>query len=58
MAEPTLNYRIWQRGLEWHWQVMSDLKRVLASGVAQSSAAARVAAFKYALNAETIPKPN
>ena len=39
MAEPILEYRIWQRGAEWHWQVMSDLHDVLASGIANSSAA-------------------
>lgn len=47
MAEPILEYRIWQRGAEWHWQVMSNLKDVLASGIANSSAAARIAAFNY-----------
>jgi hypothetical protein len=47
MAEPILEYRIWQRGAEWHWQVMSDLHDVLASGMANSSAAARIAAFRY-----------
>ena len=41
MAEPTLEYRIWQRGTEWHWQVSSKLKQVLKSGVANSSTAAR-----------------
>jgi hypothetical protein len=52
MAEPKLNYRIWQRGAEWHWQVMSELKQiVLASGVAASSAAARIAALTYASDA-------
>jgi hypothetical protein len=52
MAEPTLAYRIWQRGTEWHWQVMTELKLVLKSGIAQSSAAARVAAFTYCLQYE------
>jgi hypothetical protein len=48
MAEPTLDYRMWQRGSEWHWQVM-ELKLVLTSGVAQSSTAARAAAFRFVL---------
>jgi hypothetical protein len=48
MAEPTLEYHIWQRGSEWHWQVM-ELKFVLTSGVAQSSTAARIAAFRFVL---------
>jgi len=52
MAKPTLAYRIWQRGTEWHWQVMTELKLVLKSGIAQSSAAARVAAFTYCLQRE------
>jgi hypothetical protein len=47
MAEPILEYRIWQRGAEWHWQVMSKLKDVLASGIANSSAAARIDALNY-----------
>ena len=47
MAEPTLEYRIWQRGTEWHWQVRSELKQVLKSGVADSSAAARIAALRF-----------
>ena len=52
MAEPTLEYRIWQRGAEWHWQVMSKLKQVLKSGVAHSSAAARIAAFRFCREAQ------
>jgi hypothetical protein len=49
MTEPTLSYRLWQCGAQWHWQVMSDLKHVLVSGVAESSVAARSAAFRYCL---------
>jgi hypothetical protein len=52
MAEPTLDYRIWQRGTDWHWQVM-ELKLVLTSGVAHSSAAARIAAFKFVLQRQS-----
>jgi len=52
MAEPTLEYRIWRRGTEWHWQVMSILKQVLKSGVADSSAAARIAAFRFCREAQ------
>ena len=48
MAEPTMEYRMWQRGTEWHWQVMSE-HRVVASGSANSSPAARAAAFKCCL---------
>jgi len=48
MAEPTLEYRIWQRGTDWHWQVIkSELKLVIKSGVANSSTAARGAAFRF-----------
>jgi len=50
MADPTLKYRIWQRGMEWHWQVISfDKSEVLLSGVAATSSAARSAAFQYCL---------
>ena len=55
MAEPTLEYRIWQNGMNWHWQVMEvmdDAPQFLASGVAESSRAARTAAFKYCLKQE------
>ena len=48
MAKPTLTYRIWQRAMEWHWQLF-DQKRVLASGIETSSVAARTAAFDYCL---------
>jgi hypothetical protein len=50
MDEPTLQYRIWQRGMEWHWQVMSDLPNILASGIATSSVAARTAALSFCLD--------
>ena len=33
--------RIYQRGAQWHWQVMNDFEHVLASGVAESDQAAR-----------------
>jgi hypothetical protein len=52
MTEPTLDYRIWQRGVEWHWQVMTRLSQVLASGIANGSSAARVAAFRFCLHHE------
>jgi hypothetical protein len=52
MGEPTFDYRIWQRDTEWYWQVMTKLKLVLKSGVAQSSAAARIAAFRYCLQSQ------
>jgi len=49
MAEPTLDYRIWQYGTQWIWQLM-DGKQVLASGTAESSHAARTAAFCFCLD--------
>jgi hypothetical protein len=52
MAEPTLEYRIWQRGVEWHWQViqvMTGYQQFMATGIADSSPAARSAAFRYCL---------
>jgi hypothetical protein len=50
MAEPTLDYRIWQYRSKWIWQLMDDRKQVLASGAADSSRAARVAAFCFCLD--------
>jgi hypothetical protein len=50
MAEPTLEYRLWQRGPRWHWQVMEvmDGFRVfVASGMEETSRTARSAAFRY-----------
>jgi len=49
MAEPTLEYRIWQYGTKWIWQVMDDRKQVLASGVGDNSSTARGAAFSFCL---------
>jgi hypothetical protein len=47
MDEPQLQYRIWQYGQTWQWQVMSDDKQILTSGVAVSRTAARIAALNY-----------
>jgi hypothetical protein len=33
--------RIYQRGAQWHWQVMNNFEHVLASGIAESNLAAR-----------------
>lgn len=55
MAEPTLEYRLWQRGPRWHWQVMEvmdDFQVIAASGDADSSQAARSAAFRFCLKRE------
>ena len=49
MLEPDFAYRIWQRGAEWHWQVILERNNVLASGVATTSVAARKAAMGYCL---------
>ena len=52
MAEPKLEYRIWQYGAKWHWQVMevmADVREFVASGVADSARAARIAALKHSL---------
>jgi hypothetical protein len=40
LAEPIFDCRMWQRGANWHWQVMND-EHVLASGVAESHLEAR-----------------
>lgn len=52
MTEPNLEYRIWQRGRQWHWQVlevMDDVQQFIASGVASSDHAARIAALAVCL---------
>jgi hypothetical protein len=49
MGPPELKYRIWQRGMEWHWQVISREGSVLASGMENSSRAARKVALTYCL---------
>jgi hypothetical protein len=36
MPEVQLAYRIWQCGLEWHWQVVLESNSVLVSGVADT----------------------
>lgn len=53
MHQPKMDYRIWQRGSEWHWQIMlADSAAVLASGIEKSSTAARTAAFAFCLEAQ------
>ena len=49
MSEPTFDCCIWQRGARWHWQCMNDLEQVLASGIAESYLAARIAAVSHCL---------
>jgi hypothetical protein len=41
LAEPIFDCRIYQRGVKWHWQIVNDFERVLASGVAESNVEAR-----------------
>ena len=49
LTEPMFDCRIYQRGAQWHWQVMNDFEHVLASGVAESDQAARNAAVLQCL---------
>jgi macrodomain Ter protein organizer (MatP/YcbG family) len=52
VAEQNLEYRIWQHAAKWHWQVielMDDIRQFIASGVADSARAARIAALKQCL---------
>jgi len=56
MAEKKLEYRIWQRGGEWHWQVMFGRQQIAASGTAHTSSAARVAALDYCLHHQKKPE--
>lgn len=53
MDQPRLDYRIWQRGSEWHWQVMSNDSVVLASGIEKDSTTARRTAFAFCLQVQT-----
>src|SRR5262245_6374530 len=48
VSEPNLEYQIWQRATKWHWQVsevIPEVRQFLASGVADSARAARIAAW-------------
>ena len=59
MHQPEMDYRIWQRGSQWHWQVTSKGAVVLASGFEKSATAARKAAFSFCLDTEhNRPDPN
>ena len=49
LAKPIFECRICQSGAKWHWQCMNDFEQVLASGVAESNLAARVAAVLHCL---------
>jgi hypothetical protein len=46
MAEKSWQYRIWENGGMWHWEVVSP-EGPLASGTAAPSAEARAAAFNH-----------
>lgn len=52
MADPLLEYRVWRRDGDWHWQVLevtNDYLQFIASGVANSGHAARVEALQGCL---------
>jgi hypothetical protein len=49
MSEPTFECCTWQCGPKWHWQCMNDLEQVIASGIADSNRAARIAAVLHCL---------
>ena len=51
MADPELDYRLWRHGTVWRWQVLCG-RDVLLSGMEDTSAAARVAAFRFCLESE------
>jgi hypothetical protein len=46
MTDQKLDYRLWRQGCVWRWQVLHGWD-VLKSGMAATSAAARVAAFRF-----------
>jgi hypothetical protein len=46
MADQSLEYRLWPHGNVWRWQVLHGWE-VLASGAEATSAAARIAAFRF-----------
>ena len=41
LALASIECRISQHGAKWHWQIINNLEKVLASGVAESEIAAR-----------------
>ena len=49
LTEPIFDCRVYQRGAEWHWQVINGFEHVLASGVAESDQEARNAALLQCL---------
>ena len=49
MTEPTLAYRVWQDGMAWRWELISQTDEVIASGAAQTCTKARSAAFHACL---------
>lgn len=55
MCQPKMKYRIWQHGQEWRWQLFGPDAVVVASGVENSSRAARTAAFSWCLKAQETP---
>jgi hypothetical protein len=46
MPNQELSYRLWRDGNAWRWQLLRG-HDVLASGVAATSASARIAAFRF-----------
>jgi hypothetical protein len=52
MAEPSLEYRVRKYGTQWQWQVLSERKQILASGITDSSSEARIAALNYCLESQ------
>ena len=48
VAEPQRDYRIWRDGADWRWELVSvHDDKVIASGIAQNSSAARGAVLGY-----------
>ena len=52
MTEPTRDYRLWRDSVEWHWELMSIRGAAIASGVAETSSAARKAVFSFNLKSQ------
>jgi len=58
MCQPKMKYRIWQHGPKWRWQLFNSDGLIVASGIENSSRAARAVAFRWCLRAQaTSPEP-
>ena len=55
MTDQKLDYRLWQHGNGWRWQVLRGWN-VLSSGIEETRTAARIAAFRFVLRIQSDQK--